>query len=192
VIDVDLPRIFGHILMNINTRVANLADVAALSQLVAQAVRHLSAGYYTPQQIDSSLRYVFGIDTQLIKDGTYYVAESDGQLVGCGGWSKRNTLYGGDQTKGVADPLLDPAREPGRIRAFFVHPQWARRGIGRTLIEICERAALEAGFHVLELASTLPGEPLYRTLGYQATEHFSIAFPDGEQLQLIRMHKTIG
>ena len=172
-------------------RTANLDDVPELNQLIDQAVRLLSVGYYTPQQIDSSLQYVFGVDTQLIADETYYVAEMDGHVVGCGGWSKRNTLYGGDQSKEEQDPLLDPQVEPGRIRAFFVHPQWARRGIGRAIIEVCEQAAYRAGFRRLELASTLPGEPLYKALGYEVGEHFAITFPDGEQLPLIRMDKTL-
>ncbi|WP_046246614.1 GNAT family N-acetyltransferase [Hymenobacter terrenus] len=177
--------------MIITTRTAVLDDVPALNQLIEQSVRHLSVGYYTPSQIDSSLRYVFGVDTQLIEDGTYYVAEADGSMVGCGGWSKRNTLYGGDQIKETEDPLLNPEHEPGRIRAFFVHPQWARRGIGRTIIEVCETAARRAGFRRLELASTLPGHPLYSQLGYETSEHFTLDFPDGEQLPLIRMHKTL-
>jgi GNAT superfamily N-acetyltransferase len=177
--------------MLVTTRTAVLRDVPALNQLIEQAVRQLSVGYYTLEQIDSSLKYVFGIDTQLIEDGTYYVAEADGQLAGCGGWSKRSTLYGGDQSKVVTDPLLDPLREPGRIRAFFVHPQWARRGIGRTIIEVCETAARRAGFQRLELAATLPGEPLYRALGYEASAPFTHALPDGVQLPLMRMHKYL-
>ncbi|MBD2767307.1 GNAT family N-acetyltransferase [Hymenobacter sp. BT664] len=177
--------------MLVTTRTATLSDVPALNQLIEQAVRQLSTGYYSSRQIESSLKYVFGIDTQLIEDGTYYVAEADGQLAGCGGWSQRNTLYGGDQSKSVADPRLDPRHEPGRIRAFFVHPQWTRRGIGRAILEVCEAAAHRAGFRRLELAATLPGEPLYRALGYEASTHFTHTFPDGEQLPLIRMHKAL-
>ncbi|WP_199243517.1 GNAT family N-acetyltransferase [Hymenobacter sedentarius] len=177
--------------MPYSIRMATLGDVPALTALIEASVRRLSIGYYTPRQIESALQYVFGVDTQLISDGTYYVAEAEGQLVGCGGWSKRSTLFGGDQTKAAEDPLLDPAQHPGRIRAFFVLPQWARRGIGRAIIHFCEKAAYEAGFRQLELAATLPGEPLYRGLGYLADEHFALTFPNGERLPLIRMHKDL-
>src|SRR5438309_9762852 len=110
-------------------RLATFQDIPELQQLIALSVRGLSTAYYTPGQIESAIRYVFGIDTQLIVDGTYYVFEKQHVLVGCGGWSKRNTLYGGDQHKDEADPLLDPARDAGKIRAFFVHPDHARQGI---------------------------------------------------------------
>ena len=172
-------------------RLATLAEIDALNALVERAVRGLSMGYYTPAQIDSALRYMFGIDTQLIHDGTYYVAEIEGQLSGCGGWSQRRTLYGGDQSKATADPLLDSAREAGRIRAFFVHPNVARRGVGRAILAACEAAAQQAGFRRLELAATLPGEPLYRALGYTPDERTSIPFPDGQSLPIVRMHKLL-
>ena len=177
--------------MPYSIRLATLVDVSTLNVLIEASVRQLSIGYYTPQQVGSALQYMFGVDTQLISDGTYYVAEADGQVVGCGGWSKRSTLFGGDQTKAAEDPLLDPAHQPGRIRAFFVHPQWARRGIGRAIIQFCEKAAYDAGFRNLELAATLPGEPLYRALGYQATERFATDFPDGQHLPIVRMHKRL-
>ena len=170
---------------------ATLNDVVTLNQLVELSVRRLSVGYYSPAQIDSSIQYMFGIDTQLIADKTYYVAQQDGQVVGCGGWSRRNTLYGGDQSRNSTDPLLDPQQDAARIRAFFVHPDWARQGIGTSLIRRCEEASRQAGFRRLELASTLPGEPLYAALGYVAREHFVLPFPDGEQLPLIRMDKLL-
>src|SRR5438132_13022679 len=115
--------------MPICIRLATMNEIPALEQLIAASVRSLSIGYYSPTQIESALVHVFGIDTQLITDGTYFVAELDGQLVGCGGWSRRKTLFGGDQMKAVEDNLLDPKIEPARIRAFFVHPDFARRGI---------------------------------------------------------------
>lgn len=177
--------------MLITTRAATLGDVRALNQLIEQSVRHLSVGHYTPQQIDSSLKHVFGVDTHLITDGTYYVAEADGSPVGCGGWSKRNTLYGGDQSKAAQDRLLDPAHEPARIRAFFVHPAWARRGIGRAIITVCEAAAQAAGFTRLKLAATLPGEPLYRALGYATGESVAVPLPDGQFLSIVHMHKSL-
>lgn len=177
--------------MSFHTRLATPEDVAQLNELVALSVRRLSAGYYTPGQIRSSLQYMFGIDTQLVRDGTYYVVEQGRQLVGCGGWSKRRTLFGGDQAKDAADPLLDPRHEAARIRAFFVHPDWARQGIGRRIIGVCEAAARQAGFQRLELAATLPGEPLYAALGYVARTRFDLSLPDGEQLPLVRMDKPL-
>lgn len=177
--------------MPVRTRAARLDEVAGLNALIDQSVRQLSAGYYSPAQVDSALRYVFGVDTQLVRDGTYYVAELDGQVVGCGGWSRRATLYGGDQRKASADPLLDPSRDAARIRAFFVHPAWARRGVGRALLAVCEAAARQAGFRHLELAATLPGEPLYAALGYAAGERLAAPLPDGQTLPIVHMHKQL-
>ncbi len=177
--------------MELHPRVARPEEVPALNALISQSVRQLSVGYYSPAQIESALRYVFGVDSQLIADGTYYVAEAAGQVVGCGGWSRRRTLYGGDQHKTVADPLLDPARDAARIRAFFVHPAWARRGIGRTIMAVCEAAAYQAGFRRLELAATLPGEPLYAALGYAAGERVAAPLPDGQVLPIVLMHKQL-
>src|SRR5476651_850550 len=108
--------------MQITTRLARLEDIPQLNQLIDSSVRGLSIGYYTPAQIESSLKHIFGVDTQLVIDNTYYIAEIDGIIVGCGGWSKRNTLYGGDQYKEIEDPLLNPQKDAARIRAFFVHP----------------------------------------------------------------------
>jgi len=177
--------------MPYSIRVASPNDVLTLNALIDDSVRRLSIGYYTPQQIDSALQHMFGVDTQLVKDGTYYVAEAEGQVVGCGGWSQRSTLFGGDQSKATEDPLVNPMHEAGRIRAFFVHPQWARRGIGRAIVAVCEKSAYDAGFRRLELAATLPGEPLYHALGYQATERFVTDFPNGEHLPIVRMHKLL-
>ena len=175
--------------MAVLTRVARSGEVAELTALINQSVRQLSAGYYTPAQVESALRYVFGVDTQLILDGTYYVAEIEGQVVGCGGWSRRATRYGGDQRKTAADPLLDPRRDAARIRAFFVHPAWARRGVGRAIMGVCEAAARQAGFRRLELAATLPGEPLYTSLGYTVGERLAPLLPDGQTLPIAHMYK---
>ncbi|MDO7885617.1 GNAT family N-acetyltransferase [Hymenobacter cheonanensis] len=177
--------------MPVHTRPARLGEVAELNALIEQSVRQLSVAYYAPAQIDSALRYVFGVDTQLIIDGTYYVAEIDGHLAGCGGWSRRHTLYGGDQHKVAADPLLDPAQDAARIRAFFVHPSWARQGVGRAILAVCEAAARQAGFQRLELAATLPGEPLYAALGYAAGARLSPVLPDGQTLPIVQMHKQL-
>jgi|SRR6185437_10053593 len=175
---------------SVATRPATFEDIPSLNQLIALSVRCLSGEYYTPGQIESAIKYVFGVDTQLIIDGTYYVAEIDGTIVGCGGWSKRNTLYGGDQHKEIEDPLLDPEHDAARIRAFFVHPDHARQGIGRQIINVCEAAAQNNGFSSFELGATLPGVPLYAAMGYQAIERIDARLPDGELLGIVRMRKS--
>ena len=177
--------------MQIQLRLATPEDIPALDQLMRRSVQGLSAGYYSERQIELSLIHVFGIDTQIVADGTYFVAEANGQIVGCGGWSKRRTLYGGDQAKEGEDSLLDPATEPARIRAFFVDPDFARRGIGRQIIEACEAAARVAGFTHLELGATLPGVPLYAALGYRPIEQIEHPMPEGEVLPIVRMGKVL-
>jgi GNAT superfamily N-acetyltransferase len=154
-------------------------------------VRELSAGFYTPAQIEAALVAVFGVDTQLIMDGTYYVIDSPTGAAAAGGWSYRRTLYGGDQMKGVADPPLDAATEPARIRAFFVDPHWARRGLARELYDECARAARAAGFRSFELMATLPGEPLYSALGFSALERTTVPLGNGVELPLVRMTRRI-
>ena len=166
-------------------------DIPSLRLLIEQSVRGLSAGYYSPAQIEAALEHVFGVDTQLIVDGTYFVAEVEGTLVAAGGWSRRRTHYGGDQMKSADDPLIDAATEPARIRAFFVHPAWSRRGLGRSLFERCLASARAGGFHALELVATLPGEPLYAALGFEARERFAVMLPNGVELPLTRMSRTI-
>ncbi len=179
--------------MAIEIRPATLVERPALERLIEASVRRLSIGYYTPQQIESALVHIFGVDTQLIADRTYFVAVAEGQIVGCGGWSQRKTLFGGDQMKDEMgeDGLLDPATDAARIRAFFVHPDWARRGIGRQIIAACEEAARRAGFTRMEMAATLPGVPLYAACGYEAVEPIAAAMPDGETLPILRMAKVI-
>ncbi|HEX6532947.1 MAG TPA: GNAT family N-acetyltransferase [Gemmatimonadaceae bacterium] len=173
-------------------RLAMAADVPALEALIAASVRALSVGYYTPEQIESALRFVFGVDSQLISDETYYVVDGPDGPAACGGWSRRATLYGGDRHKGATDPLLDPAAAPARIRAFFVHPAWARRGLATRLLATSASAAAAAGFRDLELAATLPGEPLYAALGFVAHERSSVTLPDGVALPIVRMTRPIG
>lgn len=177
--------------MQISTRFAQLDDIPRLNDMIAQSVRGLSVGYYTPQQIESSIKYIFGVDTQLVIDGTYYIAEIDGQLAGCGGWSKRNTLYGGDQHKDIEDPLLDAKTDAARIRAFFVDPDFSRKGVGAHIINVCEAAAREAGFKRLELGATLPGVPLYKAMGYTVINEGSTTLADGVLLEIVRMGKNI-
>jgi len=177
--------------MSIDIRLATAEDIPALKALIPESVRGLGIGYYTPQQIESGIRYIFGVDSQLIADGTYYAALDGDQYVGCGGWSKHKTLYGGDQMKTDEDNCLDPTHDSARIRAFFVHPNWARRGIGRRIIQICEDAARKEGFRRMELAATLPGEPLYAAMGYQVTQRGESRTPDGEVLPLAYMAKSL-
>lgn len=175
--------------MEITIRLAVMDDVPALKKLIPQSARELSKGYYTPQQIESAIKYIFGVDTQVISDRTYYVAEAEGQMVGCGGWSKRKTMFGGDQMKAAQDPMLDPKEDAGRIRAFFIHPAWARKGIGRRIIQACEEAAKADGFTRMELVATLPGEPLYTAMGYEVTLRMDIPMRDGTTLPAAHMKK---
>jgi GNAT superfamily N-acetyltransferase len=173
-------------------RLATPEDIPTLRGLIEQSVRALSVRYYTGPQIESALRYVFGPDTQLIADRTYYVIESkEGELLAAGGWSRRRTLYGGDQMKEAEDPLLEPATQAARIRAFFVHPAWARHGLGRQLFERCAEDAAMAGFRKLELVATLPGEPLYRALGFAPLERAVATLPDGEVLPVVHMARPL-
>jgi predicted N-acetyltransferase YhbS len=178
--------------MNVQIRLATTADIPALEHLIRQSVSGLSAGYYTSRQIASALSHVFGVDTQLILDGTYFLAELEAELAGSGGWSKRKTLFGGDQSKAEQiDSLLDPAFEPARIRAFYVHPRFSRRGIAGRILQACEAAARQAGFSAVELVATLPGEPLYTAKGYKKTAPMQIETPDGESLPAFRMTKPL-
>lgn len=178
--------------MDVQIRLAVPSDVPALEELIRESVSVLSAEYYTSGQITSALSHVFGVDTQLILDGTYFVAEIDGELAGSGGWSKRATLFGGDQSKADGiDPLLDPTADAARIRAFYVHPRWSRKGIGSRILNACEDAARQAGFKRIELVATLPGEPLYTAKGYEKAEAMQIETPDGESLPAFRMTNTL-
>lgn len=172
-------------------RVATIDDVPGLQQLIERSVRGLSGDFYSAAQIDASIAAVFGVDTQLIIDGTYYVIDGSSGPAAAGGWSARRTLYGGDQMKGAEDPRLDPATEAARIRAFFVHPEWARRGLAKQLYTECARAAYAAGFRELELMATLPGEPLYHALGFSVIERLSVSLGPDLDLPLIRMARRI-
>jgi N-acetylglutamate synthase-like GNAT family acetyltransferase len=172
-------------------RLATSADLPALRELIPVSVRGLSHAYYSKAQIESAIRHIFGPDTQLVTDGTYFVAESGTELVGCGGWSRRRTLFGGDEMKNEEDPLLDPHTEAARVRAFFVHPDWARRGIGGRILEACANAARAAGFRRAELVATLPGEPLYRACGFEVLERFEAPMIDGQTLPVVRMARTL-
>jgi GNAT superfamily N-acetyltransferase len=172
-------------------RLATIGDLPALVELIPASARVLSRGFYTEAQTEAAIRYIFGPDTRLITDGTYFVVEADGVLAGCGGWSRRRTLYGGDQMKAAEDPLLDPRTEAARIRAFFVHPDFARRGVGSAILDACLDAARAAGFSRVELASTLPGVPFYRALGFEECEPLDAPMPDGTALPIIRMERAL-
>jgi GNAT superfamily N-acetyltransferase len=171
-------------------RKAQLEDIGTLTALIDASVRGLQAGDYTAAQIDGALRTVYGVDTQLIEDGTYFAVEAAGTIVGCGGWSRRRTLYGGDQCAGREDSLLDPRIEAAKIRAFFVHPDHARRGIGSIILEACESAALEEGFRRLEMGATLTGVPFYRMKGYEAVEEVAVPLGGGSSMSIVRMAKN--
>jgi len=172
-------------------RLARENDVPALEVLIPVSVRALQAPWYSPAQMEAALGPIFGVDRQLIHDGTYFVAEHDGSIVGCGGWSRRRSLYGGDRGRAGEDGLLDPQRDAARVRAFFVHPDWARRGIGRSIMTACERAIIEAGFHTVDIVATLAGEPLYASFGYAVIERYEIPMTGGLGLPAVRMTKTI-
>jgi GNAT superfamily N-acetyltransferase len=178
----------------IQIRTATPADVSHLREVIEASVRALQSNDYSPAQIEGALRSVYGVDSQLIVDGTYFVAEilesqTLPEIVACGGWSKRKTLYGGDQYAAREDSLLDPARDAAKIRAFFVHPEWARRGIGSLILEACENAAKEAGFARLEMGATLSGVAFYRAKGYAAVENQEVPLANGEVLPIVRMAK---
>ena len=173
-------------------RLACDADVPALEALIPLSVRSLQAAYYSPAQMEAALGPVFGLDRQLIRDGTYFVAERDGQIVGCGGWSRRRSLYGSDQGRQTEDSPLDPTRDPARVRAFFVHPAWARRGIGRSIMAACEEAIVAAGFRAVEIVATLAGEPLYASFGYAVAERHEIALKNGLKLPVVKMSRSVG
>jgi GNAT superfamily N-acetyltransferase len=173
-------------------RRARLDDIPTLQEVIPLAYRVLGAAHISSQQIESGLIYVIGVDTQMIKDGTYYVAEIDRQIVGGGGWCKRRKLFGGDQITAPEDnEWRDPARHAAGIRGFFVHPNWARRGIGRRLLKKCERQARRANFSALELIATPMGEPMYAGFGFEVTERLEFRFPDGVVAPAARMLKPL-
>jgi GNAT superfamily N-acetyltransferase len=171
------------------SRLAVLADVPALTVLMDAAISELQRGFLDDAEIASS-RAIMGIDTQLIEDGTYFVVESGGEIAGCGGWSRRATLYGGNQTPGRDSHLLDPTVHPARVRAMYTSPAFARRGVGRLILSLCEAAAAAEGFTRLELMSTLSGEPLYTACGFRPLERV-VDTTGGAPVPLIRMGKAV-
>jgi GNAT superfamily N-acetyltransferase len=170
-------------------RLATFDDRPALDRLAAAAIRDLQRPFLTPEQIAASAS-IMGIDAQLITDRTYFVVECAGTIAGCGGWSRRATLYGGDHTSGRSDAFLDPARDPARVRAMYTDPAFARRGVGRLVLSLCESAARAEGFRRLELMATLAGRPLYEAYGFEPVEHLDHTV-SGTPIPLVRMHKSI-
>lgn len=171
-------------------RLARVEDIPALEILIPLSVRALQAPHYSPAQMEAALGPVFGVDRQLITDGTYFVVEDSGKIIGCGGWSRRSAVFGGDRERASKDTSLNPASDPARIRAFFIHPDWARRGIGRTILLACEDAIRAAGFREAILVATLTGEPLYAAAGYTVVERFEIPLAGNLTLPGVRMKKT--
>ncbi len=189
---------------NIHLRLALPEDVPVLRALIEASVRGLQTQDYTQAQIEGALKTVFGVDSQLIADGTYIVAEAESgafestgaknsqtacMIIGCGGWSKRKTLYGSDRWTGREDALLDPLRDAAKIRAFFIHPDWARRGVGSMILQACEDAARAAGFTRYEMGATLTGAKLFAVKGYAAVKPISIPLVNGESLPVVHMEK---
>ena len=163
----------------------------AIQRLIAESVRHLSRAHYSDTQIETAIVTVFGVDTDLIEDGTYFIVESDGQLAGCGGWSKRKTLFGGDQYSSRDAGYLDPQAEPAKIRAFFIHPDHARKGIARAILARCEDEARAQGYRALELLSTLPGIEFYKSCGFVETGNLTLDLTDTVSLEFVPMRKEL-
>jgi N-acetylglutamate synthase-like GNAT family acetyltransferase len=179
-------------MMEFRLRQAVLADVDSIRALIDASVRGLAKRIYTDEQIEHSIRSVFGVDGTLIADGTYFVAESDGEIVGCGGWSKRRTLFGASEYESSRDDsLLDPSVDAAKIRAFFVHPNAARQGVGTAILDLCEAAAIGEGFRAAEMMATLPGVPLYTARGYRELESVDVPLDNNESIVCIRMRKEL-
>jgi GNAT superfamily N-acetyltransferase len=176
--------------MEFVSRVATRDDLPALRPVIEAAIGELQKGFLDAAQIESS-RAIMGLDTQLIDDGTYFVVVSGERIAGCGGWSRRATLYGGDHSAGRDAALLDPAVEPAKVRAMYTHPDFARRGVGRQILTLCEDAARAEGFRVLDLMGTMAGRPLYEAAGFRVIEQLSDD-AGGVPVPLVRMRKALG
>ena len=177
---------------HLSPRPARVTDIRELRELITLSVRELQKSDYSPEQLSLAVASVFTLDTQLIADGTYFVIErGDGALVACGGWSRRKTLCGGDVHAVRDDALLDPSTDAAKIRAFFVHPAWARRGLGSRLLAHCEQVAEAAGFTKFELAATLTGVPLYRARGYRVVKNVSVPLCGSSNLPVVLMARSI-
>ena len=171
-------------------RLATPNDMPALQRLMTDSIRALLPAFLSPEKVEASFA-VMGVDSQLIEDDTYFVVEEDGVLAGCGGWSRRATLFGHNHTAGRDARLLDPASDAARIRAMYTAPRFARRGVGRRILELCEAAARAEGFTRAELGATKGGEPLYRACGYREIERLEVPTPGGETVPITRMGKKL-
>ena len=173
-------------------KIATVQDIPAITELISASVRELQVEY-SPAEREAALATVFTVDSQLIADGTYFIASAeDGRLAGCGGWSRRKTLYGGDHQVGIIEPeLLNPVTDAAKIRAIFVHPAFARQGLGSLILQMSEKAAEDAGFRRLEMGSTLAGVILYKLKGYMETEKILVPVKDGERIEVVRMVKEV-
>ncbi|HEX5834019.1 MAG TPA: GNAT family N-acetyltransferase [Pyrinomonadaceae bacterium] len=174
-----------------NIRYAAIEDRAKIQQLIAESARGLSREHYNDAQIETAIATVFGVDTDLIEDGTYFVAESEGELVGCGGWSRRRTLFGGDQFASRDRTYIDPAIDPARIRAFFIHPDHARKGIAQAILARCESEAAAHGFRAMELLSTLPGIKFYKACGYTEQGTYDLQLTPDVKVEFVPMRKEL-
>jgi GNAT superfamily N-acetyltransferase len=172
-------------------RLAVASDAPAISALMEASIRAIFPAYYDAQQVESSVRYIGHLDTLLIADRTYFVHEADGEIVACGGWSRRNKLFAGPGDADDDDRLLDPASEPARVRAMFVRGDWTRRGLGRAILEASAEAARAEGFRRFVLGATLPGVPLYRAFGFTDVERFMVTMPDGVSVECTSMERAI-
>ena len=186
-----LPVIEIVIMADLTHRLAQMEDLPELRNMMTRAIEQLQDGFLSPEQVRAS-HLVMGLDTQLVKDQTYFVVETEGRIVGSGGWSWRATLYGGDDSIVAREPLpLDPATDAAKVRAMYTDPDFARRGIGRMVLGLCEAAARAAGFKRAEMMATLAGEPLYRAFGYLPMEKIESAPIDGVRVPLLRMEKSL-
>ena len=176
---------------SLSLRLAAEIDLPALRTLMDLAIADLLKPFLPPEGVAASFE-VMGLDSQLVRDGTYFVVEIDGVIAGCGGWSRRATLFGGDHSAGRDARMLDPTTEPARVRAMYTHPHFTRRGVGRRVLDACEAAARAEGFQSCEMAATLAGEPLYRACGYAPIEHFTATTSGGYAVPLVRMGKALG
>jgi len=178
--------------MNAIIRKASISDQTEIERLIAESVRGLSGEYYSERQIELSIKTVFGVDTELIRDETYFVAEVDETIVGCGGWSKRKTLYGASRYENSRDSNeLDPQIDAAKIRAFFIHPGYARKGIGKAILETCEAEAKSFGFRSAEMMATLPGVKLYAVCGYAEGERVGVSIGDGIEIECVKMSRIL-
>lgn len=169
-------------------RVASPADIPVIEDLARASIRGLGSKHYDPDQINGAVRHLYGVDTTLVEDGSYFVVEHQGRIVASGGWSNRLTPFGGDRVGGVRDPgYRRPGQDPAVIRAFYVHPDWNRRGLGRFILDACEQAATQAGFDTFELTSTMMGREFYASCGYREVRPVDITLPDGQVLPHVLM-----